>query len=276
MMRLLEVYLSFNPRLQGLRMASMDFNDWIETMRAVSSIESCRNLVSLGLNINVLYLEFTNQGYRSKFINTALGNLPSLERLDLSYNAMFGPLKGILPHLRLSYLNVSCCYLLCEDLQMILCLSSLVHLDISGNRGVGDMLGSLVFAVQDTKLPSLEILQIVRCGVTSMNEQNLFYFLDLFPLVKVLDVRFNELNISAIVSLIRRRFEVLVVASPCECSCGLPRNLGIMCGGKPCGQEEVDRVLKVEKYVKREFRVTRSRNQDGHGTMTFKVMWLGD
>ena len=100
----------------------MDFNDWIETMRAVSSIESCRNLVSLGLNINVLYLEFTNQGYRSKFINTALGNLPSLERLDLSYNAMFGPLKGILPHLRLSYLNVSCCYLLCEDLQMILCL----------------------------------------------------------------------------------------------------------------------------------------------------------
>ena len=84
MMRLLEVYLSFNPRLRGLRMASIDFNDWIETMRAVFSIESCRNLVSLGLNINVLYLEFTNQGYRSKFINTALGNLPSLERLDLS------------------------------------------------------------------------------------------------------------------------------------------------------------------------------------------------
>ena len=49
-----------------------------------------------------------------------------------------------------------------------------------------------------------------------------------------------------------------------------------MCGGKPYGQEEVDRVLKVEKYVKREFRVTTSRNQDGHGTMSFKVMQLGD
>ena len=277
MMRLLEVYLSFNPRLRGLRMASMDFNDWIETMRAVSSIESCRNLVSLGLNINVLYLEFTNQGYRSKFINTALGNLPSLERLDLSYNAMFGPLKGILPHLRLSYLNVSCCYLLCEDLQMILCLSSLVHLDISGNRGVGDMLGSLVPAVQDTKLPSLKIVERNDCGVTPKNEHNLFYFLNLFPLVKVLDVGVNELNVSAIVSVITRRFEVLLVESPCECSCGQPRNLGSkMCGGKPYGQEEAERVLKVEKYVKREFRVTTSRKQDGHGSMTFKVMRLGD
>ena len=92
----------------------------------------------------------------------------------------------------------------------------------------------------------------------------------------MLDVRFNELNISAIVSLITRRFEVLVVALPCECSCGLPRNLGIMCGGKPCGEKEVDRVLKMENYVKSEFSVMRSRNQDGHGTMSFKVMRLGD
>ena len=95
--------------------------------------------------------------------------------------------------------------------------------------------------------------------------------------MKVLDVRSNDLNPSAVVLLIRKRIEVLLVASPCECSCGRPRNLGpIMCGGKPYGQEEVDRVLKVEKYVKREFRVMRSRNQDGHGTMTFKVMRLGD
>ena len=179
--------------------------------------------------------------------------------------------------MRLSYLNVSCCYLLCEDLQMILCLSLLVHLDIFGNRGVGDVLGSVVPAVQDTKLTSLEIVEMNDCGVTAKNEQNLFYFLNLFPVVKVLDVRVKELNLSAIVSLITRRFEVLLVESPCECSCGRPRNLGsIMLGGKLYGQEEVDRVLKVEKYVKREFRVTRSRNQDGHGTMTFKVMRLGD
>ena len=277
MMRLVEVFLSSNPRLQGVRMARMEFNDWMETMTAVSSIESCRNLVSLGLNNNLLYLESTNQGYRSKFINRALGNVPSLERLDLICNVMFGALNGILLHMRLSYLNVSCCYLLCEDLQMILCLSSLVHLDISGNRGVGDMLGSLVPAVQDTKLPSLKIVERNDCGVTPKNEHNLFYFLNLFPLVKVLDVGVNELNVSAIVLVITRRFEVLLVESPCECSCGQPRNLGsIMCGGKPYGQEEAERVLKVEKYVKREFRVTTSRKEDGHGSMTFKVMRLGD
>ena len=40
MMRLLEVSLSSNPRLQGVRMARMEFNDWMETMTAVSSIES--------------------------------------------------------------------------------------------------------------------------------------------------------------------------------------------------------------------------------------------
>ena len=52
-------------------------------------------------------------------------------------------------------------------------------------------------------------------------------------------------------------------------------NLGsIMCGGKPYGQEEVDRVLKEEKYVKSKF----IRNQDVHSnrTMAFKVMRLGD
>ena len=276
MMRLLEVSLSSNPRLQGVRMAGMECTDWMEIMRAVLSIQLCQHLVSLGLDCQDKLFHFTpnTQVHRSKCINKALVNLRSLERLDLSYNVMSGILKGILPGLSLSYLNVTNCVLMVEDLQMILSLSSLVHLDISLNDGVGDMLGSLVFAVQDTKLPSLEILQIVRCGVTSMNEQNLFYFLDLFPLVKVLDVCFNELNISAIVSLITRRFEVLVVASPCECSCGLPRNLGIMCGGKPCGEKEVDRVLKMEKYVKSEFSVMRSRNQDGHGTMSFKVMRL--
>ena len=277
-MRLLELSLFSNPGLQGVRMAGMECTDWMEIMRAVLSIQLCQHLVSLGLDCQDKLFHFTpnTQVYRSKCINKALVNLRSLERLDLSYNVMSGILKGILPGLSLSYLNVTNCVLMVEDLQMILSLSSLVHLDISLNDGVGEMLGSLVFAVQDTKLPSLEILQIVRCGVTSMNEQNLFYFLDLFPLVKVLDVRFNELNISAIVSLIRRRFEVLVVASPCECSCGLPRNLGIMCGGKPCGEKEVDRVLKMEKYVKSEFSVMRSRNQDGHGTMSFKVMRLGD
>ena len=44
---------------------------------------------------------------------------------------------------------------------------------------------------------------MVRCDVTSTNEQNLFYSLDLFPLLKVLDVRFNELNLLAVVLLIK-------------------------------------------------------------------------
>ena len=38
------------------------------------------------------------------------------------------------------------------------------------------MLGSLVSAVQDTKLSSLEILEMVRCDGTSTNEQNLSTF----------------------------------------------------------------------------------------------------
>ena len=45
MMRLLEVSLSSNPRLQGVRMASMDFTDWMKNMRAVSSLELYQHLV---------------------------------------------------------------------------------------------------------------------------------------------------------------------------------------------------------------------------------------
>ena len=129
MMRLLEVSLSSNRRLQGVRMASMDCTDWMETMRAVSSLESCQHLVSLGLDLNDKLIHFTpsTQVHRSKCINTALGNLPSLERLDLSLNVMSGALRyvrrRVLHSLRLTYLNVTDCGLVLEDLEMILSLS---------------------------------------------------------------------------------------------------------------------------------------------------------
>ena len=269
MMRLLEVSVSSNRRLQGVRMASMDCNDWMETMRAVSSLESCQHLVSLGLNDKVFQFTANTQDHRSKCINTALVNLPCLERLDLSYNVMSGALKGILLCLRLTYLDVSKCELVFEDLRMILSLSSLVHLNISRNSGVGDLLGSLVSAVQDTRLPSLEILKMVICGVNSTNEQNLLKFVNLFPLVQVLDVRSNDLNPSAVVLLIRKRIDVLLVASPCECSCGGPRSHGLIkCGGRLYCQEEVDRVLKEENYVKSRFAMNHF--------MVFKVIRLGD
>ena len=268
MMRLLEVSVSSNRRLQGVRMASMDCNDWTETMRAVSSLESCQHLVSLGLNDKVFQFTANTQDHRSKCINTALVNLPCLERLDLSYNVMSGALKGILLCLRLTYLDVSKCGLVFEDLRMILSLSSLIHLNISRNSGVGDLLGSLVSAVQDTRLPSLEILKMVICGVNSTNEQNLLKFVNLFPLVQVLDVRSNDLNPSAVVLLIRKRIDVLLVASPCECSCGGPRSHGLIkCGGRLYCQEEVDRVLKEENYVKSRFIMNHF--------MIFKVTRLG-
>ena len=269
MMRLLEVSVSSNRRLQGVRMASMDCNDWTETMRAVSSLESCQHLVSLGLNDKVFQFTANTQDHRSKCINTALVNLPCLERLDLSHNVMSGALKGILLCLRLTYLDVSKCGLVFEDLRMILSLSSLIHLNISRNSGVGDLLGSLVSAVQDTRLPSLEILKMVICGVNSTNEQNLLKFVNLFPLVQVLDVRSNDLNPSAVVLLIRKRIDVLLVASPCECSCGGPRSHGLIkCGGRLYCQEEVDRVLKEENYVKSRFAMNHF--------MVFKVIRLGD
>ena len=66
MMRLLEVSVSSNRRLQGVRMASMDCNDWMETMRAVSSLESCQHLVSLGLNDKVFQFTANTQDHRSK------------------------------------------------------------------------------------------------------------------------------------------------------------------------------------------------------------------
>ena len=85
----------------------------------------------------------------------------------------------------------------------------------------------------------------------------------------MLDVRFNELNLLAVVLLIKRRIKVLVVASQCECSCGRPRNLGpIRCGWKLYGGEEVDRVLNEEDCVKSRFIMNHF--------MTFKVMRLGD
>ena len=131
------------------------------------------------------------------------------------------------------------------------------------------MLGSLVSAVQDTRLPSLEILKMVICGVNSTNEQNLLKFVNLFPLVQVLDVRSNDLNPSAVVLLIRKRIDVLLVASPCECSCGGPRSHGLIkCGGRLYCQEEVDRVLKEENYVKSRFVMNHF--------MVFKVIRLGD
>ena len=122
----------------------------------------------------------SEQVRRGKCIDTALGNLLSPERLDLSLNVMSGALRyvrrRVLHSLRLTYLNVTDCGLVLEDLEMILSLSQLVHHDISLNSGVGEMLGSLVSAVQDTKLSSLEILEMVRCDGTSTNEQNLSTF----------------------------------------------------------------------------------------------------
>ena len=97
----------------------------METMRAVLSLQSCQHLVSLSLDFDDKLFHFTpnTQVHRSKCINTALGKLPSLKRLDLSLNVMSGALRGILHSLRLTYLNVTDCDLVLEDLEMILSLS---------------------------------------------------------------------------------------------------------------------------------------------------------
>ena len=65
----------------------------------------------------------SEQVRRGKCIDTALGNILSPERLDLSLNVMSGALRGILHSLRLTYLNVTDCDLVLEDLEMILSLS---------------------------------------------------------------------------------------------------------------------------------------------------------
>ena len=69
----------------------------------------------------------SEQVRRGKCIDTALGNLLSPERLDLSLNVMSGGLRyvrcRVLHSLRLTYLNVTDCGLVLEDLEMILSLS---------------------------------------------------------------------------------------------------------------------------------------------------------
>ena len=62
-------------------------------------------------------------------MNTALGNLTALERLNLFYNVLSRALKEILSRLRFTYPNVTKCHLMDDDLLKILSFSFWVHID---------------------------------------------------------------------------------------------------------------------------------------------------
>jgi Leucine-rich repeat (LRR) protein len=184
--------------------------------RNLSVIKTCSKISMLDLSRNNMFNSSPHDHVGRSWVNKTFRSLPSLSRLDLSYNLLTDRVGQVLQGLSLSYLNLTASHLSPGDLQHLVSLNTLVHLDLSQNN-IGDAFSHLVF--KSNMLVNLEILELEDCFLSPSNFTFVLPFIKSCPNLKILNLSYNTLEVSQILQLIQLRLEVLLVFSKIVCSC---------------------------------------------------------
>ena len=208
--------LSTNQEVRGLKLSGLNFVDWPEVKRTLKTIETCSQLSMLDLSRNNMFDSSPNDIVGRTWVNKSLRNLPSLARLDLSYNLLTDRVDPVLKGLSLTFLNLTATHLSCADLKVLVTCSTLVHLDISQNN-IGEMFRDIPAKLN--LLVNLEILELEDCLISPDNFEFLFTFIKCCPSLKILNLSYNTLDISQIIQLIKIKLQVLLVFSKVVCTC---------------------------------------------------------
>lgn len=237
--------LRTNQEVRGLKLSSLNFVDWPEVRRTLKTIETCSQLSMLDLSRNNMFDSSPNDIVGRTWVNKSLRNLPSLTRLDLSYNLLTDRVDPVLKGLSLTFLNITATHLSLADLKALVNCSTLVHLDISQNN-IGNMFRDI--PAKSNLLVNLEILELEDCLISSDNFEFLLSFIKGCSSLKILNLSYNTLEISQIIQLIKIKLEVLLVFSKVVCTCN---NLQCTCFKE--GQILVSDTLRVAGYELKSF-----------------------
>ena len=238
--------LRTNKNVKGLKLSSLDFVDWQEVERTLNIIETCSKISMLDLSRNDMFDSSPSKLVGSSLVNKTVRSLDHLSRLDLSHNCLRDCVGQVLKGLSLSYLNLTASDLSSDDLQSLLSLRTLVHLDLSQNN-IGDAFSDLVLK-KSKMLVKLEILELEDCSISPTNFVFLLSFIQSCPNLKILNLSYNTLEVSQIVQLIQLRLEVLLVVSTFECDCATSE-----CSCFKKGQLTVSQSLANAGYQRKTF-----------------------
>eukprot|EP00092_Neocalanus_flemingeri_P089448 GFUD01113197.1.p1 GENE.GFUD01113197.1~~GFUD01113197.1.p1 ORF type:complete len:455 (+),score=97.08 GFUD01113197.1:111-1367(+) len=208
--------LGTNEDIRGVKLSSLNFIDWPEVKRTLSSIQPCSKLSRLDLSRNNMFDSSPNDEAGRVWVNRFLKSFAHLARLDLSHNLLSDRVGQTLQGLNLNYLNLTASHLVLGDLQSLVNMNSLVHLDLSQNN-LGDHFSDLF--PKTNMLVNLEILELEQCSLSPNNFPFVFSFLQSCPSLKILNLGYNTLKIQQIIQLIELRLEVLLVFSQIVCDC---------------------------------------------------------
>lgn len=214
--KIIESALKTNKDMQGLKLSCLNFVDWPEVKRTLNVLNSCSSLSKLDLSRNNLFDSSPNDEAGRSWVNKTLMRLLNLSRLDLSFNLLSDRIGSVLTGLKLTYLNLTACRLTIADVQHIVRMKTLVHLDLSQND-IGD-----AFCYQLTKscsLVNLEILELEDCFISSNNFPYFLSFARSCMNLKILNASYNTLEVLQIIDLIHSKFEILLVFSKFLCTC---------------------------------------------------------
>jgi len=231
--------LRTNEDLSGVKLSCLRFVDWSEVKRTLSSIRTCSKLSMLDLSRNNLFDSSQADHVGREWVNKFLQSFSRLSRLDLSYNLLSDRVGLITRGLCLSYLNLTASHLGPADLQTLVTMHSLVHLDLSQNN-LGD---SFCHLTSKSKLVNLEILELEDCFISSSNFRFVISFIQTScPSLSILNLSYNTLSVQQIVQLINLKLEGLLVFSKMECDCSSP------CSCYEAGEQEVTAALTAAGY----------------------------
>ena len=202
--RLLD-YSSHSNSLSGVTLSSLDFENWQQVFKCLTSLEKLDNLTKLSLPNDNLFDDSANDMAGRQWINRFLQKFKHLSRLDLSWNVLRNRVPDILFGLELDYLCLTGCDLSPSDLEFILNLKELKHLNIAGNeinfRGINRSL----------KNENVEVLEMMSCCNDIENDFNLcLAFIKRFQSLRVLnvtDIHFNGHQLLQLIDLKLQLFQ---------------------------------------------------------------------
>ena len=186
--------------LTGVTFSSLDFENWQQVFKSLTSLERLDNLTKLSLPNNNLFDDSSNDMAGRQWINRFLKKFKHLTRLDLSWNVLRNRVPDILFGLELDYLCVMGCDLNHSDLEFIINLKKLKHLNIAGN----DINFRLIN--RSLKNENIETLEMMSCiGIDRSLDFNFcLLFINNFQSLKVLnvtDIRFNGHQLLKLIDL---------------------------------------------------------------------------
>jgi len=237
--------LRTNQDLRGLKLSSLNFVDWPEVRRTLDIVATLSQLSMLDLSRNNMFDLSPNDIVGTTWVNKSLKSLPSLSRLDLSYNLLTDRVDPVLKGLSLTFLNLTATHLSSVDLKILVTLNTLVHLDLSQNN-IGDFFGDL--SPKSNSLVKMEILELEDCHISPNNFEFLLAFLKSCRSLKILNLSYNTMHIHQIVQLIQLKLEILLVFSKVLCTCA-----DIQCSCYQLGQLLISSTLSQAGYQLKTF-----------------------